>query len=233
VRVSFLGDSLTEGRPGESFLRRLERLLPDDELLDLGRAGDTVPSLLARLRAGGVPAADAAVLWIGTNDAFLGDWYLPPLVDAAEPWTTGAPPDDEAAGAPPLDAGDPDAVDAGGGAGAYDARRLRPAYDALLDLALDASPLVVCVPPLLPDPFEGAVAQRVAAIAATVATAAAARAPQALVCDLAPAFAAAGGGSAGGAFTIDGVHLSARGADVVAAAFRALIDRLRARSAGA
>ena len=195
MRVSFLGDSLTEGHPGESFLRRLERLLPADELFNLGRAGDTVPSLLARLRAGGVPPADAAVVWIGTNDALLGDWYLPPLSD--------------------------------------DARRLRPVYDAVLDLALDASPLVACVPPLLPDPFAGAVAQRVAGIAAMVAAAAAARAPRTLVFDLAPAFAAAAGGAgAAGAFTIDGVHLNARGADVVATAFRGLIDRLRVRSAG-
>jgi lysophospholipase L1-like esterase len=205
MRVAFLGDSLTEGHPGESFLRRLARLLPDDELLNRGRAGDTVPSLLARLRADGVPPADAAVLWIGTNDAFLGDWYLPPL-DDVEPWGTGAPAD---------------------GAGAYDARRLRPAYDAVLDLALGASPLVACLPPVLPDPFAGEVAERVAGIKAMVAAAAAARLPRTPVFDLAPAFAAAAGDGRGGGFTIDGVHLNARGADVVAAAVRALLELLR------
>lgn len=220
MRLSFLGDSLTEGRPGESFLRRLARLLPGDELLNLGRAGDTVPALLARLRAGGVPPADAAVLWIGTNDAFLGDWYLPPLVDDGELWATGAAPDDEAVGA--------------AGAGAYDARRLRPGYDAILDLALAAGSLAVCVPPVLPDPFEGEVAERVAAIAAMVAAAAAARAPRTLVLDLAPAFAAAGQASPdGGGFTLDGVHLNAHGADVVAAAVRELVERLRKRAGGA
>ena len=216
MRVVFLGDSLTEGYPGESFLRRLAGLLPDDELLNLGRAGDTVPALLARLRAGGVPAADAAVLWIGTNDAFLGDWYLPPLVDDAELWEPGVAADDDVGTLDPSSAG------------AYDARRLRPAYDAVLDLALGASPLVACLPPVLPDPFEGEVAERVAGIAAMVVAAAQARAPRTLVFDLAPAFTAATGAGPGGRFTIDGVHLNARGADVVAAAARRLLEHLRA-----
>ncbi len=209
MRIAFLGDSLTEGSPGESFLRRLARLLPGDELLNLGRAGDTVPALLARLRADGVPPGDAAVLWIGTNDAFLGDWYLPPLGDDLEPWATG-PAADEAGAA---------------GAGLYDARRLRPVYDAIIDLALAAAPLVACVPPVLPDPFAGEVAGRVAGIGSMIAAAAAARAPRTFVFDLAPAFAAAG--RAAGGFTIDGVHCSARGADVVAAAVCELVERLR------
>ena len=57
MRIAFLGDSLTEGRPGESFLARLRALLPGDELLNHGRAGDTVPALLARLEHHGSRAA--------------------------------------------------------------------------------------------------------------------------------------------------------------------------------
>ena len=234
MRIAFLGDSLTEGSPGASFLRRLARLLPGDELLNLGRAGDTVPSLLARLRAGGVPAADAAVVWIGTNDAFLGDWYLPPLDGDLAAWDTapGLGPEEAALGHEEA-SGErrPDGAGAAGPAG-YDAHRLRPVYDALLDLALAAAPLVACVPPVLADPFAGEVAERVAGIGAMVAAAAAARAPRTLVFDLAPAFAAAAG-LAGGGFTIDGVHFSARGADVVAAAVRDLVERLRERAAEA
>ena len=65
MRIAFLGDSLTEGRPGESFLTRLRALLPGDELLNHGRAGDTVPALL---RASSTPLSsrvDLAVVWIG------------------------------------------------------------------------------------------------------------------------------------------------------------------------
>ena len=210
MRIAFLGDSLTEGRPGESFLTRLRVLLPGDELLNHGRAGDTVPALLARLENTALPPVDLAVVWIGVNDAFLGDWYLPP-------------PDD--------------LVDGGGAGGARGPARaaahpLRPLYDRLLDLTLACSPLAVCVPPVLPDPFEqGGVAERVARIAAMVADAAAARGAGGRLFDLAPAFAAAAA-SEGSGFTIDGVHLSARGADVVAAAFRDLIGALRAERPG-
>jgi lysophospholipase L1-like esterase len=91
---------------------------------------------------------------------------------------------------------------------------------------------------VLPDPFEqDGVAERVAALRAMVADAAAAHAPQTRLFDLAPAFAAAAGtagaaGAAGGGFTIDGVHLSARGADVVAAAFGDLIATVRGERLG-
>ena len=77
MRIAFLGDSLTEGHPGESYLARLRRLLPGDELRNGGRGGDTVPALLARLEHTGLEPADLALVWIGVNDAFLGDWYLP------------------------------------------------------------------------------------------------------------------------------------------------------------
>ncbi len=197
MRIAFLGDSLTEGHPGESYLARLRRLLPGDELRNVGRGGDTVPALLARLEHTGLEPADLALVWIGVNDAFLGDWYLSDL--------DGLP---------------------GSGAEPAGTHRLRPVYDRILDLVLSRAPLAVCVPPVLPDPFEqGGVAGRVAELAAMTADAAAARAGRARVCDLRPAFAAEPRPTGG--FTIDGVHLNARGADVVAAAFRDQIARLR------
>jgi lysophospholipase L1-like esterase len=217
MRIAFLGDSLTEGRPGESFLARLRVLLPGDELLNHGRAGDTVPALLARLEHTALEPVDLDVLWIGVNDAFLGDWYLPPLDDLA---SGGA----VAAG----DVSGPAAGDVSGPA----AHPLRPLYDRILDLALAHSPLAVCVPPVLPDPFdEGGISERVAGIGAMVAAAAAARGPRARLFDLAPAFAAAAAHASPG-FTIDGVHLGARGADVVAAAFRDLIVTVRGEPPG-
>jgi len=204
MRIAFLGDSLTEGRPGESFLARLRTLLPGDELLNHGRAGDTVPALLARCQHSPVERVDLAVVWIGVNDAFLVDWYLPSIDD-------------------PVGGGG-----AGGAVGPAAAHPLRPLYDRLLDLVLTRSPLAVCVPPVLPDPFDGdGVAERVARIGAMVAAAAAARGARTRLFDLAPVFAAAAA-LPGRGFTIDGVHLSARGADVVAAAFRDLIGALRA-----
>jgi len=210
MRIAFLGDSLTEGRPGESFLTRLRVLLPGDELLNHGRAGDTVPALLARLENTALPPVDLAVVWIGVNDAFLGDWYLPPIADLVDGGAAGGACGPARGGAHPL----------------------RPLYDRVLDLTLAYSPLAVCVPPVLPDPFEqGGVAERVARIGAMVADAAAARGAGGRLFDLAPAFAAAAvPGGAG--FTIDGVHLSARGADVVAAAFRDLLGALRAERRG-
>lgn len=195
MRIAFLGDSLTEGHPGASYLARLRRLLPGDELHNGGRGGDTVPALLARLEHTGLEPVDLALVWIGVNDAFLGDWYLPDLDD------------------------DRDDLGATG-------HRLRPVYDRILDLVLSCAPLAVCVPPVLPDPFEqDGVAERVAELAVMMTDAAAAQGTRARVFDLRPAFAAERRATAG--FTIDGVHLSARGADVVAAAFCRLIAELR------
>jgi len=220
MRIAFLGDSLTEGRPGESFFVRLQARLPGDELLNFGRAGDTVPGLRARLERSPTRSSlgplDLAVVWIGTNDAFLGDWYLPELDDRYphEPGdgaTVG--PDRQASAGLGLPASDP----------------LRTAYDRILDLALDSAPLAVCVPPVLPDPFEpDGVSERVAEIGAMVADAVAARGARARLFDLSAAFAAARHGPGPG-FTIDGVHLSARGADVVATAFHTLIERVRGK----
>jgi len=231
MRIAFLGDSLTEGRPGESFFVRLQARLPGDELLNHGRAGDTVPGLRARLERSPLGPLDLAVVWIGTNDAFLGDWYLPELGDA---WGLGETSELDVPREP--EPGVPSELNEGSapGTAAADSAPRRPAndrlrapFDRILDLALEHAPLAVCVPPVLPDPFEpDGVTERVAGIGMMIADAVAARGPKARIFDLAPAFEAARRGPGPG-FTIDGVHLSARGADVVAAAFFGLIETVR------
>lgn len=74
MRIAFLGDSLTEGRPGAAFFPLLERRLPQHQLLNRGRAGDTVESLRARLGREGLAPVDTAFVWVGANDAVLGSW---------------------------------------------------------------------------------------------------------------------------------------------------------------
>lgn len=72
MRIAFLGDSLTEGLPGESYFERVAAALPGHILLNWGRAGDTVVSLAQRLdRLVFDPRPDAVFLWVGVNDVIL------------------------------------------------------------------------------------------------------------------------------------------------------------------
>ena len=77
--IAFLGDSLTEGWPGAAFFPLLDRRMTQHELLNRGRAGDTVADLLSRVRCEGLETVDAAFIWVGANDAVIGAW------DAAGP----------------------------------------------------------------------------------------------------------------------------------------------------
>jgi lysophospholipase L1-like esterase len=73
MKISFWGDSLTEGVPGSSYFNNLTRMLPDHTLSNFGRGGDTVISLHKRiLRLEPLDPVDIAFLWIGTNDVLLG-----------------------------------------------------------------------------------------------------------------------------------------------------------------
>jgi lysophospholipase L1-like esterase len=74
MQIACLGDSLTEGWPGAAFFPLLQKRLPHDELLNLGRAGDTVADLLRRVTHRGLDPADLAFIWVGVNDAVMGAW---------------------------------------------------------------------------------------------------------------------------------------------------------------
>jgi len=74
MQIAFLGDSLTEGWPGAAYFPLLQRRLPRHELLNLGRAGDTVADLLRRVTHRGLAPVDLAFIWAGVNDAVIGAW---------------------------------------------------------------------------------------------------------------------------------------------------------------
>ena len=74
MQIAFLGDSLTEGWPGAAYFPLLQTRLPRHELLNLGRAGDTVADLLRRVAHRGLDPADLAFIWVGVNDAVMGAW---------------------------------------------------------------------------------------------------------------------------------------------------------------
>jgi len=69
MRIACYGDSLTEGVPGVSVLEQLAAMLPEHELENRGRRGDTVLSLHRRIEREPSPREfDVAVLWVGVND---------------------------------------------------------------------------------------------------------------------------------------------------------------------
>jgi lysophospholipase L1-like esterase len=69
MRIAFIGDSLTEGIPGSSYVAILRDRLPGYTVINLGEGNDTAVSLyrrLARMRFG--EPFDIAFLWVGVND---------------------------------------------------------------------------------------------------------------------------------------------------------------------
>jgi lysophospholipase L1-like esterase len=88
-RIAFFGDSLTEGFPGVAYFDILEKALPDHELLNYGKGGDTVISIYRRtLDLQLDKPSDIAFLWIGTNDVFAKiSWFYPILKTLSkQPW---------------------------------------------------------------------------------------------------------------------------------------------------
>jgi lysophospholipase L1-like esterase len=80
MRIVFLGDSLTEGVTGASYLRVLKRLVADDpglrdvKLINAGRGGDTVFQVARRVTHDVVPhTPDWVVVFVGVNDCRT--WY--------------------------------------------------------------------------------------------------------------------------------------------------------------
>jgi lysophospholipase L1-like esterase len=119
MRIAFLGDSLTEGRPGAAFFPLLERRLGQHRLLNLGRAGDTVADLLQRVTVRGLDPVDLAFLWVGVNDAVMGAWDA--TGDGAE----------------------------GGWSSAERVARIREDYDALVSWTVARCARLLCVRPLV------------------------------------------------------------------------------------
>jgi lysophospholipase L1-like esterase len=102
--------------------------------------------------------------------------------------------------------------------------RLAGDYEELLEWTEARAPRIVVVRPLVLE-SEGSVGEeRAAEVAEAIARIAASRS-SCRVLDLQPAFAAAAE-DGGGPFTTDGVHFTDAGADVVAAAFAAVIAEL-------
>lgn len=71
MKIAFWGDSLTEGIPGIPYIPILQEKFPEHEMINLGIGGDSVVSLLRRLRKMKTHQQfDLAFVWIGTNDVF-------------------------------------------------------------------------------------------------------------------------------------------------------------------
>ena len=72
LKIAFFGDSLTEGNVGASFVDILRNKLPQHQLFNYGKGGDTVISLNRRLHQIHMASPlDLGFLWIGVNDVFV------------------------------------------------------------------------------------------------------------------------------------------------------------------
>lgn len=72
LNIAFFGDSLTEGIVGASYFEILRNKLPQHELYNYGKGGDTVMSLNRRLHQTDMASPlDLGILWIGVNDVFV------------------------------------------------------------------------------------------------------------------------------------------------------------------
>ena len=77
MRLIFFGDSLTWGKYGGDFVAEVQRLLPDHEIVNAGRGGDTVVNLLQRLDEDVLAHhPDGVFVLVGGNDAIA---YSQPL----------------------------------------------------------------------------------------------------------------------------------------------------------
>ena len=70
MKIAFIGDSLTEGRPGVSFFNILKEKYSDIQFVNLGKPGETVKSLFTRLKKDQLEGYDLSFLWIGVNDVY-------------------------------------------------------------------------------------------------------------------------------------------------------------------
>lgn len=89
MKIAFFGDSLTEGFPGASYFHILGQKLPDVQLLNYGKGGDTALSLFRRVRGLSLPDdLDISFIWVGVNDVFVHTSWIYPLLKRIrnQPW---------------------------------------------------------------------------------------------------------------------------------------------------
>jgi lysophospholipase L1-like esterase len=87
--IIFFGDSLTEGIPGISYFDILREKLPQHSLFNCGKGGDTVISLLRRVRKMDISKSyDIAVIWVGVNDVLVHVSFKYPIIKEVlhQPW---------------------------------------------------------------------------------------------------------------------------------------------------
>lgn len=71
MKIAFLGDSITEGVPGVSFVDYICKSNGGFNTVNLGKGGDTVASLLKRVRKmDDLDSFDVFVLFVGINDVY-------------------------------------------------------------------------------------------------------------------------------------------------------------------
>ena len=89
MRIAFFGDSLTQGVPGAAFFPLLQERLPQHELINQGLGGDTLPSLYRRISGAGLEEPwDMAFVWVGVNDVLVKVSWTYPLLKRLrrQPW---------------------------------------------------------------------------------------------------------------------------------------------------
>lgn len=89
MKIAFLGDSITTGKPGVSFVEPFKTKYPNHEFLNYGKGGDTVISLLQRLQQMRIPQdIDVMILMIGINDVYVKTAWWQPLLKRRmnQPW---------------------------------------------------------------------------------------------------------------------------------------------------
>ena len=89
MRIAFFGDSLTQGIPGAAFFPLLRERLPQHELINQGLGGDTLLSLFRRISSAGLEGPwDMAFVWVGVNDVLVKVSWTYPLLKRLrrQPW---------------------------------------------------------------------------------------------------------------------------------------------------
>lgn len=71
MKIAFLGDSITEGIPGVSYVKKIESTLPLCKVSNYGVGGDTIQSLFKRIiKYPELKNYDVIILFVGVNDLF-------------------------------------------------------------------------------------------------------------------------------------------------------------------